>query len=83
MCVCVHVHVCIIVCVHYCCFCYVYTWEILFCSDRDECDEFDTLCNPGTCTNIVNGGFYDCTCTDGFMENGGDASLLELGCEGK
>ena len=39
------------------------------------------ICGVGTCTNNLNGGFYFCTCPDGY-EATGMASELEENCTG-
>ena len=48
--------------------------------DVNECLQ-PNICGLGTCSNIGNGGFYDCNCPPGSQETGSntDGSLTCVG----
>ena len=52
-------------------------------TDVDECMEGTSRCGLGTCTNNANGTFYTCSCNDGTISNGGQASDDSLMCVGR
>lgn len=63
--------------------CILFTASTTLFADTDECTAIPALCRPGgTCINILNGGFYSCTCGDGYRNNGLPASDLMETCVG-
>ena len=52
--------------------------------DVNECETSTDICGGGDnmCTNIDDGGFYECNCADGFVSNEMAASNLLLTCVG-
>ena len=62
-----------LMCVGKCCS-IVYTYIVISSSliklDINECTSMPNICGLGTCSNNINGAFYECSCQNGAMLTG-------------
>ena len=61
---------------------HVYSYLLFLLSDINECTSTPNICGLGTCSNIIGGGFYECTCQNGAMLTGTNSDGT-LTCSGK